>query len=145
MKRSDRYPNTNWFMYYNHNPKSRITTDCVTRAISFVSGIPYDELLKKMCSFQIETGYDPTDGSVGMNKFFFSLGFRKNAQPKTASNKKYTGKQFCNYLLESGCTQNVVANIGGHHVTTFIFSDGIYKCYDIWDPTDFCVGNFWIN
>lgn len=143
MKRSDKYPNTKWFTYYNHNPKSRITTDCVVRAISFASGISYADTLQKLCQFQIETGYDGADGSVGMNKFLSTIGFQKNAQPRTSSNTKYTGKEFCDLLLKLGYTKNVIANIGGHHVTAFIYNNGTYKCYDIWDPTDNCVGNFW--
>ena len=33
MRRQDKYPDTEVFHYFNANPKNRITTDCVVRAI----------------------------------------------------------------------------------------------------------------
>ena len=34
MRRQDKYPETKWFIYDNVNPKNKITSDCVIRAIT---------------------------------------------------------------------------------------------------------------
>ena len=36
------------FVYYNQNPQSDSINDCVTRAISLASGLPYDEIRRKL-------------------------------------------------------------------------------------------------
>lgn len=36
------------YVYHNQNPDSRRISDCVTRAISFASGIPYEEIRTKL-------------------------------------------------------------------------------------------------
>lgn len=36
------------FVYYNDNPEKTKTQDCITRAISLASGIPYETIRKKL-------------------------------------------------------------------------------------------------
>lgn len=36
------------FVYYNRNPDGDKENDCVTRAISLASGLPYEEIRKKL-------------------------------------------------------------------------------------------------
>lgn len=36
------------FVYYNINPDNKCLNDCVTRAISFATGLPYREVRKKL-------------------------------------------------------------------------------------------------
>lgn len=36
------------FIYYNRNPDGDTESDCVTRAISLASGLPYQEIRKKL-------------------------------------------------------------------------------------------------
>lgn len=36
------------FVYYNNNPRGMTVNDCVTRAISLGSGLPYEEVAEKL-------------------------------------------------------------------------------------------------
>ena len=58
MRREDKYPDTSTFKYYNANPKNRITTDCVVRAICTALMIPYNQVVMEMAKLQCDTGYD---------------------------------------------------------------------------------------
>ena len=133
--RQQKYPNTETFIYYNANPKGRITTDCVVRAICTALNEPYKYVLMEMMELSIETGYEYTDKKC-IDKYLELKGWTKMKQPRKSNNTKYTGKEFCK-TFKGIC----VANIGGHHIVCI--KDG--KIYDIWDSTDGCIGNYWVK
>lgn len=148
--RQDKYPNTNVFQYYNRNPKNRITTDCVVRAISHGLDVPYNEVVMEMASMQCETGYD--DGSTQLiDKYLKSKGWLKCKQPRKDDNTKYTGKEFCLKLqhpiyceeleLPDCNWHRIIANIGGHHIVSIV--EGVI--HDIWDSSNGCIGNVWVK
>lgn len=145
MKRQDKYPETSTFHYHNANPKNRFTTDCVIRAISTATEIPYIQVVMEMAQLQCETGYD--DGDVKLyDKYLQSNGWRKYPQPRKQDNTKYTGKEFCKALQSDygyviGKDIRIVANIGGNHIVAIV--DG--KVWDIWDSTSKCIGNYWVK
>ena len=56
-KRQRRYPNTSTFVYHNANPKKKLTTDCVIRALSTAMEKPYQEVVMELAQLQCETGY----------------------------------------------------------------------------------------
>ena len=97
MTRQERYPETSSFHYYNANPKKRITTDCVIRAITTALEQDYNTTVMEMAAMQCETGYDDGDTKL-YNKYLQSKGWVKHAQPRKADNTKYTGKEFCKEL-----------------------------------------------
>lgn len=150
MKREDKYPDTSTFHYFNANPHKRITGDCIIRAISTATGIPYNDVVMEMAKLQCETGYD-ADGLI--DRYLKSKGWIKNKQPKREDGTKYTGKDFCKVLQKHfpldvdgamtfdgiEITHRIVANIGGHHIVAIM--DG--KVWDIWNSTDGCIGNYW--
>ena len=138
MKREEKYPDTSTFHYYNANSKNRITTDCVIRAISKASDVPYNDVVMDLAVRQCETGYDPSEVK-NYGKYLEDLGFTKHPQPRKSDNTKYTGKEFCRYLRNKGNTQDIVAHIGGHHVVAIIDN----KVFDHWDSTSGCIGNYW--
>ena len=136
MTRQEKYPETRTFHYYNANPKNRITTDCVIRAISTATEIPYNRVVMEMAELQCKTGYD--DGDVKLYELYLKqYGFVKHKQPRKADNTKYTGKDFCLKIAKKHV--RYVANIGGHHVVAIVNG----KVYDIWDSTGGCIGNYW--
>lgn len=140
MKREDKYPNTSTFTFYNANPKNKYTTDCIIRAISTATGIPYNDVVMDLAKLHCKTGImEPYD------KYLASLGWIKHAQPRKYDNTKYTGKEFCEFIQRHDNDNptyplnKVIAHIGGHHIVAII--DG--KVHDIWNSTDGCIGNYW--
>lgn len=141
MKRSDKYPDTKYFHYYNANPKNRITGDCAFRAISTALGQDYNKTVMEMAELMCKTGYAMND-SKGENKYMESKGWVRYKQPRKNDNTKYTGKEFCK-MVQSGIIKHkrILAHIGGHHVVAIV--DG--KVWDIWNSTDGTIGNYWVK
>lgn len=145
MKRSEKYPDTKTFHYYNANPKNRITTDCVVRAITTALNQDYNTTVMELAKMQCDTGYDDGDKKL-YDKYLQSKGWIKKYQPRKWDDSKYTGNEFCYEIQESttwgvGDFTRIVANIGGHHIVAII--DG--RVWDIWNSTDGCIGNFWVK
>lgn len=147
MKRSDKYPDTPTFCYYNANPKNRITGDCAYRAISLATGLDYNDVVMKLAEIHVKTGYEPTM-TKGLDAFMKSIGWIKHNQPRKADNTKFTGKEFCELLnldpLAIG--KRILCNIGGHHMVCIMETKGLngrFKVHDIWNSTGGCVGNYW--
>lgn len=143
MKRQDKYPDTSTFRYYNANPKNRITGDCVVRAVSTATGIPYNEVVMGMAEIWCKTAKDPF---YDVDEYMKSIGWVKHKQPRKWDNTKYTGVEFCNELnrgYDICVSGSVVANIGGHHIVAIKEDELGYRVYDIWNSTDGCIGNYW--
>ena len=140
--RQEKYPDTKTFHYYNANPKGRITTDCVIRAIATALEQDYNKTVMELAEMQCKTGYDDGDKKL-YDKYLQSKGWVKCNQPRKNDNTKYTGKEWCRELQRLNCRSRMrmVANIGGHHIVAII--DG--KVWDIWNSTDGCIGNYWIK
>jgi hypothetical protein len=143
MKRQEKYPETTTFHYHNENPKNRITTDCVIRAITTALGQDYNKTVMEMAELQCKTGYDDGDKKL-YDLYLQGKGWVKHSQPRKADNTKFTGKEFCKELQHSyewviGGQENIIANIGGHHIVAIVDA----KVNDIWDSTDGCIGNYW--
>lgn len=133
--RTQKYPETKTFTYYNANPKNRITGDCTFRAVCTALGQTWEQTVMEMAELSCKTGYAIND-KKGIEKYMELKGWTKMKQPKKRDNTKYTGKEFCK-TFKGTC----VANIGGHHIVCI--KNG--KVYDIWDSTDGCIGNYWVK
>lgn len=149
MTRQQKYPDTETFHYYNHNPKNRITGDCAIRAISLATEIPYNEVVMGLAKLQCETGYDAMDN---IQRYMESIGWVKHKQPRKEGGYKFPGYEFCSvqqlfldeddkYVEEIGVfmSKRIVANIGGNHMVAIING----KVNDTWNSTDGCIGNYW--
>lgn len=148
MKRQDKYPETSTFHYHNQNPRGRITTDCVIRAISTATEIPYQQVVMEMAKLQCETGYDDGDAKL-YDLYLKTKGWLKHKQPRKLDGTKFTGKEFCEAADESYelLDRSIVANIGGHHIVCIkanTFQEG-HKVWDTWDSTRGCIGNYWVK
>lgn len=137
---------TQYFKYYNANPKDRWTGDCVIRAIATVTQQTWRKVLDDLVDITYETGWSPTSRKC-YEIYLTRLGFVKMKQPRKSNNKRYTGREFISYMATHHPTQQrIFASIGSHHVTTFADLDGDgMKCVDIWDVTDNCVGNYFVR
>lgn len=153
MRRPDKYPDTEYFHYHNENPKNRITGDCAFRAIAKGLEQDYRTTVMEMAQMMCETGYALND-KKGEDKYLKSKGWGKHYQPKKPDGTKYTGKEFCRLLEQYSNPRfgkntlrgNVIAHIGGHHIVVFVREENRkYRCYDIWDCTEGCIGNFWVK
>lgn len=129
-----KYTETDTFKYKNVNPKNRITTDCIVRAVVFALGRDYNEVYKEMFELSIKTGYALNDKKL-LEKYMKQLGIKKQNQPKKDNGKKYTGKEFA----KTFCEGTYICFIGGHHASVCHFG----KFYDIWDCTDKCIGTYY--
>lgn len=148
MKRSEKYPETTTFKYYNPNPKNKITCDCVIRSLCTGLDKDYSEVVMDLAKLQIQTGFD--DGDIKLyGKYLENNGWIKHKQPRKYDNTKYTGKDWCKYLSMNDNIGPIVANIGGHHVVCIKPTNlrDIYNCrykvFDTWDSTDGCIGIYW--
>lgn len=144
MTRQEKYPETNTFHYYNANPKNRLTTDCVIRAISRVTEKPYNQVVMDLAKIQCDTGYDP--GDRGAELLLKQYGYTKMKQLRKFDNTMYSGKEFCKYLsddlyIDDVLISRAVINIGGHHMSCIV--DG--KINDVWDCSNGRVGNWWVK
>ena len=72
----------------NVNPKHRKTGDCVTRALSKLLGISWEEALQKQCEYAIKSKYGPTTKQIE-ELVLAEYGFVKIKQPKKADGTKY--------------------------------------------------------
>lgn len=151
-KRKAKYPDTSTFTYYNANPKNKITTDCVIRALCTAMQKPYNEVVMEMAEMQCRTGYDMSS-TEGIDRYLKENGWTRCKQPRKSDNKKYTGKEFCLtlshpiYSEELNLTSlpfdwhNVIADIGGHHIVAIL--DG--KVHDVWNSTYKSIGIVWVK
>lgn len=151
MKRTEKYPDTKTFRYYNANPRNRITGDCTFRAICTALGKEWTTVVMEMAELSCRTGYAIND-TKGIERYLAEQGWIKCKQPRKSDNTKYTGKDFCKLqqkyigtgvVIQNGVTisDRIVANIGGNHIVAIM--DG--KVWDIWDSTGKCIGNYWIK
>lgn len=144
MKREQRYPETSTFHLHNANPKGRITGDCRIRALTEVTGIPYNQIVMDLAKLQIETGYDQT-AHQGISILMERYGWTKHKQPRKPDNTKYTAKEFCKVIQKGVPKDGIVirdkifCNCGGNHETAIING----KVWDIWNCTEGCIGNYW--
>ena len=144
MKRTEKYPETSTFHYYNANPKNRITGDCWLRAICTGLNEPYNEVLKELVQIHLETGYE-LGSSIVIDRYLASKGWIKHKQLRKPDGKKYTGEEFCKMLQQDvkAVGRSFIANIGGHHMICIRETSGLHKVHDIWDSTGGCIGNYW--
>ena len=134
MTREEKYPNTNTFKFFNNNPKNKITSDCVIRAIALAEDKAWQTVLQELADLSIKTGLMINDVKL-FEKYLEENNWKKNKQMKKVNNTKYSGNEFCKMFA----TQTIIANIGTHHTTCI--KNG--KVHDIWDCTSGAIGNYW--
>lgn len=141
MRREDKYPETECFVFDNVNPSNRFTNDCVIRAIAGAAEKPWDEVFDGLCELAKKYHEMPNDRKV-YGRYLERNGWVRCGQPRWDDGSKYTGKDFVE--MYEGNT-NVVAHIGGHHMVCIKPKDGKYKIHDTWDSSGGCVGVYWMK
>lgn len=118
------------FYYYNINPQGNIEGDCVTRAISLATGIPYNAVRKLLKITAQENDCDELCIDCYHNLLDGTLGYRVMC-PKEMKRVEEIAKEFGNNVL--------IVRIEGH-LTACLYG----VCVDIWDCTKEVVDCFWI-
>ena len=117
------------FYYYNVNPTKNIESDCVTRAISLASGIPYKAVSKLLKITALENNCDELCMYCYRRLLEDTLGYRVIFPSyKTVED---IAKEYSHNV--------VIVRIDGH-LTTCMYG----VCVDIWDCTQEEVYCIWI-
>lgn len=118
------------FFYHNVNPDKSIEEDCVTRAISLASKIPYKAVTKLLNTTAEENNCDKL--CVCCYRFLLedTLGYRLMF-PKGYKRVKDIAEEYNN--------NTIIVRINGH-LTACVYG----VCVDIWDCTEEEVDCFWI-
>ena len=142
MRRELKYPNTDYFTYFNANPKNKNTGDCVIRAICTALDKPYSEVVSDLSDLQNKEFYDSSDPKL-YGKYLQQQGWIKMPQPKHDDNKKYTGIEWCEFIKfwDNDNYKRMIAHIGSGHIVAII--DG--KILDTWNSSSGCIGNYWVR
>ncbi len=118
------------FYYYNVNPQKNIEGDCVTRAISITSGVPYKAVSKLLQITAEENDCDELCMFCYRKLLEETLGYRI-MYPKETKRVEDVAKEYPNNTL--------IVRIDGH-LTACMYG----VCVDIWDCTQEKVDCFWI-
>lgn len=148
--RAEKHPETETYIYYNANPRGRVTEDCVARALSKGLEMPYNDVVMELAKIQIETGYQG-NGLKGIGKLLENHGWVKHRQPRRDDGTKYTGNDLATWLsinAPNGEYGNVICSVASHMIciAPTNHGDGIncrYKIHDTWNSGYKCIGNFW--
>lgn len=139
-KRRLKHPDTFYFRYKNVNPKNKVTSDCVFRAISNATGIDYKTVVLEMTKLHLKTGYDTGENRL-IDKYLSSLGWVKMSQPRKFDNTKFTGEEFIDKFGKYQNHKKVILSIGTCHLSCII--DGKFE--DTWNCSSGKVGIYWVK
>ena len=124
---------SDFFQFYNANPKGNITCDCVIRAIAGATGKAWEDVMRELTECAIKHKLMINDPKL-YTKYFKENGWVKHNQPKKAGGKKYTGWEWAPTFKGTA-----VAHVGDHHIV--MVKDG--KVWDNWFSAGGIVGNYW--
>lgn len=127
---------TNTYHYYNANPYDKKGSDCVVRAICTALNQSWEQTIRELTEIGIKHGYVLNDSHT-YEIYLKEKGWVKQKQPRKENNTRYTGIEFCTKHININC----IAHIGTHHIVAIVNG----KINDIWDCSEYCIGNFWIK
>ena len=120
---------------YNANPKNKKTADCVIRALTMATGLPYYTVYKELFDISVETGYILNEKRVE-DKFMERHGFVKYKQPRKNDNTKYTINEI--RLLSNAPV--IVIRCAGHLT---VVKDGVL--IDTWNCGCKTINNYYVK
>lgn len=123
------------YFRHNNNPKGKKVGDCVVRAISFATGLPWGHTYHELVKIGIEECDMPNSKAV-YEKYLASIGWKKMKMPRKPDNKRYSINEFFEetekgmYIVK---IQNHVTVVAGRCLTD-TFDCGASK-----------MGNYWVK
>lgn len=121
---------------YNANPKDRITSDCVVRAMTLATGKDYDTVYKEMVELSLKCRWFINDKHLE-DKYLEQCGFVKMKQPRKPDGKKYKIKEIDEIC---DCEGPVVIRCA-HHLTCV----KAWCLYDIWNCGYKTINNYYVK
>ena len=137
--RQEKYPDTQYFRYYNANSHNHKTGDCVVRALCTACGITWEQCATELFQIGIKKGYTMLEDKV-IEAFLVNNGFVQCKEPRNLDNTKMSVKRWLD-LNSTLVRHKIVANVGSYHVVAII--DG--KVNDIWDCTNKTMHKYWVK
>lgn len=121
------------YQFYNPHPDSKEVRDCVKRAITKVTGLPYEEVQRELNRHKKITGCAKFNDNKNWKSYVINvLKATKLSFPGVLGEPRMNGHSFC-YQYPTG---SYLLRMAGHLVACV---DGII--YDTWDCRDKCVYN----
>lgn len=127
------------YFYKNVNPKGKETADCVTRALTLATELPYEDIVKLQMQYSLETG-ESFANKVVYEKILSEYGYVKQKQPKHRDGTMYCIEHMDELLTDDQLSGGVFVSVNGH----VSFIKGKYY-YDIWDCGDCCVRSYYLK
>ena len=137
--RQEKYPDTQFFHYYNANSHNHKTTDCVVRALCTVTDMSWEDCLTELFNIAIKKGYTPTEDKVA-EIFLTNHGFEKRREPRKDDNTKMSIKEWI-CKRQTSYEKRVYAGAGSHHVVAIM--NGVV--HDIWDSSKETMHSYWVK
>jgi hypothetical protein len=122
------------FEFLNLHPKGKNVRDCVKRALTFATGLTYQEVSLMLNRLKEETNCKKFNEDKNWKEYIKRLGYEKLSFQAIQGCNRMTGETFCEYY-PSGTYLLRMA----HHLT--ICKDGVI--YDTWNCSEKCVYNAW--
>ena len=142
MKRQEKYPDTEYFKFYNANEKNKIGGDCVIRAVALACSQTWEQTVRELTEMGIKKGLVLNDKNL-YPKYLESKGFTQMSEPRDIyDNTKLSVVRFIKSKLNTRTDKViVVANVGSHHVVCI--KDN--KVHDIWNSSLQTMHKYWIK
>lgn len=123
------------YEYYNAHPEGKHVGDCVKRAITIASGMPYKEVSRELNRYKKITGAKTFNERKNCDAYVEKVlhGVKYNF-PAQAGRPRMNGERFCK-LYSKG---NYILNMAGHWS---VCVNGVIK--DTWNPEAKCVYSAW--
>lgn len=125
---------SDYYKFFNNNPKGKNANDCVCRAVAAALDKDYSETMRDMVEYGLKNGYTFNEDKC-IKPYLESKGMTTFKEPRNHDNKKITLERF----LKLNPKGTFIVKVGSHHVT--FVKDGC--CFDTWDCTSKLVHRYW--
>ena len=123
--------------FSNKNPKAKKTGDCVIRALSEASGIPYETVYQDLYISSVFGGRFIND-SLNYEPWLAEHGFVKFKQPRYTDRTKCLIRDLDHFI----CTRDAAIVVScANHLTAVVGG----WLFDTWDCSGKTVGNYWVK
>ena len=122
-----------YWKFYNANPKSKFTDDCVIRALAFAMKLPWEKVLRDLTEYSVKYGEVMFAENI-YGRYLEDNGWVKHKQPVHEDGSKVKISDFLD-----GFKGIAAANVEEDYVV------GLFNGYvwDFNDCSDRIIGNFW--
>jgi len=117
--------NSNYYRFYNANPKNRRTQDCVIRALSLFLDKPYEIVLEDLINIYNNTGFHIADPVCFM--YYLRTNHTNIQKYNVDYNKRLQLIDLCDYLTTQNNRESCQSDTQNHNEFTGITSKNCEK------------------